>query len=135
MEEKKSTYDNRTLALWLIKLTLLFNVFAFSDYNAYLPTLQESTTTELEISKKPSSVKHIASLNQSLTTTALAQDFASAQKTQEFALTNYNLKVKTQFKALAKTFLAHQSPVLIFKKSTPFPYSNSNDDLPNLVQA
>lgn len=121
-------YNRNKLASWLIRITLVFSVFAFPGYpgNAN-PAFLQKPQTELFVSKKHHCTRQTISFKKAIDYLPTVSPLTLTDS-QKIASSNYNRLSKVKFDSLTKSCHSYPLPISCFQvKTIPQSSDEEND--------
>ena len=130
MTERKWQAYKQKVANGLLKIALLFSVFAFLGYSKHLEAAsQVAIKTELLLSSNSQSTTAIFVIGQSIHKPTFWGYFSIASTVHKFVVLQYNQYLKTVFRKRTNLFLSYKWSLLPARSSVYLPQSNLSDDL------
>ena len=129
MTEKKWQDYQQKVANGLLKIALLFSVFAFSGYNNNLEAAsQAALKTELLFSSSSQPTNATFVISQSVDKHTFCEQLSIASIVYKFAVLQYNQYLKTVFRKMIKLFLSYKWSLLPTRSTVYLPQSTLSDD-------
>ncbi len=132
MAKKKIKCNKNKVSNWILNIALFFSVFAFSGYNGNLHSaFQESTQTELVLSKNSRIDKSVISFKKAFDELVIVNYPSALKDSQHFAQLVYNQCLQAKFIVFSKKILSYKSSFLFLKFRIIHP--TSEDDIHNIL--